>query len=215
MDVINQTVPQALLADPSTAITSNNAALQLYAYNTNNTSVTNTSGANNNATVLGYKDNTTGLFRAVYTIGRLTSADLQTAATANPTVSGNLSNLSLKALGGTFNASGATAGPANQYGGSSSPVKSAKVDNNVVTLELNPQAFDKDDRVILNAGFIDGRYDDKINRVLLSTLKPAFPSGGSDFVKVTDPAGRPLDSGNSSTSANIDINNSQRVATAN
>ena len=32
---------------------------------------------------------------------------------------------------------------------------------------------------------------------------------------ITDPSGRPLDSGNALTSANIDINNSQRVATAN
>ena len=206
MDVINQTVPQALLADPTDSTTANDSTLQLFAYNTNNgVFAANGSSTANNATILGYKDKLTGNFKAVYSIARLTSGDLQAAVTAK---SG--AGLWTRGLNGTF------ANNFTQYGGATSPLKSAKVENNMITLELNPQAFDKDDRVIVSAGqTVDGRYDDKINSVTVGSLKASLPANGSDFLKITDPAGRPLDSGNSSTSANIDINNSQRVATAN
>jgi hypothetical protein len=35
-----------------------------------------------------------------------------------------------------------------------------------------------------------------------------------EYASIYDPAGRLIDTGNSSTSANIDVNNGQRVATA-
>ena len=194
MDVINQTVPQALLADPTNATTANDPTLQLFAYNTSN------GAAANNATILGFTEKATGKFEAVYSIARLTSGDLQTAV-------GNKSGAALwtKALGGTNITTAIT-----------KSVSLAKVDGNVITIEFNSQAFDKDDRVILSAGqTVDGRYDDKVNNVVVNSLRSSLLANGGDFYKITDPAGRPLDSGNSSTSANIDINNSQRVATAN
>ncbi|MEK7433165.1 MAG: carboxypeptidase-like regulatory domain-containing protein [Cyanobacteriota bacterium] len=206
MDVINQTVPQALLADPTDSTTANDSTLQLFAYKTTNgVFAANGSSTANNATILGYKEKATGNFRAVYSIARLTSGDLQNAVTNKSSV-----GLWTRALGGNF------ANTFTQYGGATGPFSSARVDNNTITIDFNPQAFDKDDRVIISAGqTVDGRYDDKINSVTLGSLKSVLPVNGSDFLRITDPAGRPLDSGNSSTSANIDINNSQRVATAN
>jgi len=196
MDVINQTVPQALLADPAAP---NDITRQLFAYNTNN------AGANN-ATVLGFRD-ANGNFKVSYVIGRLMSADLQAAVAAK---SG--ANLMLKPLAGGFN------NAVTQYGnGASFPLKSAKVENNLITLEFNPQAFDKDDRVIISGSQnISGQYNDKVNSVVVNSLQPTLNlPANADFYKISDPSGRPLDTGNSSTSANIDINNAQKVATAN
>ncbi|MEK7434484.1 MAG: hypothetical protein AABZ74_15235, partial [Cyanobacteriota bacterium] len=189
--------PQALLADPTDSTTANDSTIQLFAYNTNNIN-------SNNITVLGFKDKASGLFKGVYSIARLASGDLQKAVT-------NKSSLGLftKALGGNFS------NISTQYGGATSPLKSAKVENNMITIELNPLAFDKDDRVILSAGVINGKYDDKINSVFVPSLNSVLPSNEGNFMLITDPSGRPLDSGNALTSANIDINNSQRVATAN
>ncbi|MFN8671678.1 MAG: carboxypeptidase-like regulatory domain-containing protein [Candidatus Sericytochromatia bacterium] len=198
MDVINQTVPQALLAAPNFP---NDGKSQLFAYNTNNVAA-----PAHNATVLGFMDgaNGTGNFKYSYVVGRIKSADLRT------------NNLLLNPLGGF------TTGAPIQYGANAgqNPLKSAKVEGNVITLEFNPQAFDKDDRVILaSASNIAGSYNDKVNNIQSAsgTLRPTslnLPTNG-DFLALTDPSGRTLDSGNSSTSANIDITNAQKVATAN
>ncbi|MFN8672507.1 MAG: Ig-like domain-containing protein [Candidatus Sericytochromatia bacterium] len=212
MDVINQTVPQALLADPTNIFTSNDVARQLFAFNTNNGEKA------NNSTVLGFRmpnsinTSTSGNslnFRPVYVIGRLKKSDLDYAL-LNKTGS----NLYLNGLGGDF-----ILGSENneQYGGSKKPLKSSKVEGNTITLEFSPNAFDKDDRVILSANSnISMAYNDKVNSVVVGSLQPTLGSGIGDFIKVTDPSGRPLDGGtNSCCSGIMDINNAQKVAIAN
>ena len=194
MDVINQTVPQALLSDPTDFTTSNDSTLQLFAYNTNNIN-------SNNVTILGFKEKSTGLFKSVYSIARITSSDLQNA------VNKSSSNLCTKALDGGF------INTFTQYGGIEKPLKSVKVNGNNIIIELNPRAFDKDDRVIIAVGqTIDGKYDDKINSIFVPSLKSILANNSINFIQITNPSGRIIDKGNSSTFANIDINNSQKVS---
>ncbi|MEK7434482.1 MAG: Ig-like domain-containing protein [Cyanobacteriota bacterium] len=199
MDVINQTVPQALLADPKDSTTANDSTLQLYAYNTNNLE-------GNNVTILGYKEKSTGNFKAVYSISKLSESDLQLAIT-NKSSSG----LFTKGLGGSFT------NILTQYGGSLSPLKSAKVENNMITLELNPQAFDKDDKVIVSAGDIEGGYNDTVNGIFIPNLKAILPANASEFVAITDPSGRKIaiDEGTCGICQNDPIRFHQKIATAN
>ncbi|MEK7432741.1 MAG: carboxypeptidase-like regulatory domain-containing protein, partial [Cyanobacteriota bacterium] len=117
MEVINKIVPQALLADPTDDTTANDKNLQLFAYNTNNIN-------SNNVTILGFKEKASGIFKGVYSIARLTSGDLQNTLS-------NRSSLFLftKALGGGFS------NTSTKYGGSTNPLKSAKVEK--ILLQLN------------------------------------------------------------------------------
>jgi len=199
MEVINQSSVAAGLADPAAA---SDTTRQLWSYST-----TNAVGANN-ATVLGYK-NAAGNFVASYVVGRILSADINNAV-ATKTVK-------LSALGTASNAFPTTL---QQYAGSDTfgyRLRSARITGNTVLIELTPQAFDRDDRVIVSAGTnITANYSDRSNNVGPIDLRPALnlPSG-ADFATIQDPSGRTIDGGNSTTSANIDVNNQQRVSTVN
>ncbi len=102
-----------------------------------------------------------------------------------------------------------------QYGGDSKSLKSVKVENNVITIELNPLAFDKNDKIIVSAGEIEGSYEDKINYIFIPNLKAILPPNNADFIAITDPSGRYINKENTSILDNIYINNSQKSAIAN
>ncbi|MFN8672528.1 MAG: Ig-like domain-containing protein [Candidatus Sericytochromatia bacterium] len=190
-NVINQNVPQAILADP---LNPNTAINSLFAFNTaNNTS--------NDATILGFNNN--GLtFNYSYVIGRLKSLDIQTAI-----INKSATGLFLKGLGGGF-----TNTP-TRFGGSKAPLVGASINGNIVTLEFSPNAFDKDDRVIVSGSSnITGSFTDAINTINLNDL--SVTGIGSNFYQITDPSGKRLSSSNSSTSSNISINDSQKVSVA-
>ena len=191
MDVINQTVPQALLADPTNATTANDPTIQLFAYNTNN------GVSANNATILGFIEKVTGNFKAVYSISRLTSGDLQTAITSKSSAS-----LWTKTLG----AKNITTAIRNS-------LYLAKVDSNVISIEFNSQAFDKDDKVIVSAGVIEGGYNDNINGIFIPNLNAILPIQGSEFVAITDLSGRKIAITDGSQNDPITLH--QKIATAN
>ena len=158
----------------------------------------------NNVTILGYKENISGNFKAVYSIGIIKADDLENAS-AKKLPKG----LFLKSLGGNFS------NTPIQYGGDSKSLKSVKLENNVITIELNPLAFDKNDKIIVSAGEIEGSYEDKINYIFIPSLKTVLPPNNTDFTIITDPSGRGINKGNPSILDNIYINNSQKSSIAN
>jgi len=267
MDVINQTVPAALLADPKAPT---NVKRQLILFNTSNDGYNKAIGQGTNAlknttgnitlanetSLLGYTtvDNSLvqGNFIPVYSIGRLTSQDLNgpsvlapaatanlpagtTAFTANagtPDVLSDVVSLYSTSMNSTANPPVSfsayktlklsslgcgTAGVGDQ--GPTNSVKSVKVNGKVITIELDPKAFDKNDRVVVAVGGnITGKYDDKNNSISRNELKPELTINGAafaNFATITDPSSRTIASANSSTSANLKITDNQKVSTAN
>ncbi len=194
MELINQASYTSGLVDQSKPADTN---IQLYAREANAQAfdllpVANNS-ADNNATLLGYLDSTNANnFRASYMVGRVLSKNV-TSGTPRVDVLGTVVNTAP----------------------TKTKVISAKITNNIVLIELDRTAFDRDDRVIVSAGDrITGSYVDRnkvpsVNEDLSVSTNPSV-----DYSSIFDPSGRLLDSGDSSTSANIDVTNKQRVATA-
>jgi hypothetical protein len=92
-------------------------------------------------------------------------------------------------------------------------LKNARIDKNVVTLEFTPDAFKRDDRIIVSVGRpINADFTDNNNNIHGNL--DLDPDGASASNQIHDPAGRGMASGNSTTSANIDVNDAQRVSTA-
>lgn len=188
MDVIGRNLLELTLKYSAFPVDS---AYQYFAYNT--------SGATNSATILGFSYDKSST-NSVYMVGRLKTADIQAANTAKSGAS-----LSLKPLGGAFS------NISTSYGSLSSPLRTATITDNVVTLEFSPLAFDKGDIVILSAGSsIKGTYNDTANTVSVPSLSP----GSFSFFSIKDPSNLPLSSSNASVSSNIDINDSQKVVVA-
>ena len=187
MNLINRQSDELSLADP---LAPSNKTRQLKVHQTNNT------GGNDNATVLGYSkvDNSTSAadFRGVFTIGRLvptiTNASLLMPLSINGLAAGGL-------------ISGSTS-------------VTAKITGSTVKLEFPSTAFDRNDRIIVSVGrTILGKYEDKNNGVSSFNIDTDLP--GITNATVTDPAGRTMSTSNSTTSANITVNDSQRVSTVN
>lgn len=173
MDVISQTVPQALLASP---LFPNESKNQLWAMNTNNIN-------GNNATLLGFKEN--GVFRVSYVIGRLKAIDLQNAINTN-----NASNLLLSGLG-----TNSFQNIPTYYGSNKNAIKSVNLGKNVVSIELTSEAFEKNDYLILSTSSnIHTGYADQSNNIFISNLAPTLPDNTS-FYDITTPAGKKLEAG--------------------
>lgn len=173
MDVISQTVPQALLASP---LFPNESKNQLWAMNTNNIN-------GNNATLLGFKEN--GVFRVSYVIGRLKAIDLQNAINTN-----NASNLLLSGLG-----TNSFQNIPTYYGSNKNAIKSVNLGKNVVSIELTSEAFEKNDYLILSTSSnIHTGYADQSNNIFISNLTPTLPDNTS-FYDITTPAGKKLEAG--------------------
>ena len=186
MNLINRQSDELSLADP---LAPSNKTRQLRVHQTNN-------GANDNATVLGYSkvdnSNASGDFRGVFTVGRLVPT-ITAASTLMP--------LSINGLA----AGGLISGSASV---------TAKITGSTVKLEFPSTAFDRNDRIIVSVGrTILGKYEDKNNGVSSFSIDTDMP--GITNATVTDPAGRTMSTSNSTTSANITVNDSQRVSTVN
>ena len=186
MNLINRQSDELSLADP---LAPSNKTRQLRVHQTNN-------AANDNATVLGYSkvdnSNASADFRGVFAVGRLvptiTSASVLSALNINGLAAGGL------------------------ISGSSSVT--AKITGSTVKLEFPSTAFDRNDRIIVSVGrTILGKYEDKNNGVAAFSIDTDMP--GITNATVTDPAGRTMSTSNSTTSANITVNDSQRVSTVN
>lgn len=173
MDVISQTVPQALLSSP---LFPNESKNQLWAMNTNNIN-------GNNATLLGFKEN--GVFRVSYVIGRLKAFDLQNAINTN-----NTSNLLLSGLG-----TNSFQNTPTYYGSNKNTIKSVNLEKDVVSIELTSEAFEKNDYIVLSTSSnIHTGYADQSNNILIPSLAPTLPDNIS-FYDITTPAGKKLEAG--------------------
>ena len=170
MDVISQTVPQALLASP---LFPNESKNQLWAMNTNNIN-------GNNATLLGFKEN--GVFRVSYVIGRLKAIDLQNA--------NNTSILLLSGLG-----TNSFQNIPTYYGSTKNAIKYVNLEKNIVSIELTSEAFEKNDYIVLSTSSnIHTGYTDQSNNILIPSLEPILPDNTS-FYDITTPAGKKLEAG--------------------
>jgi hypothetical protein len=191
MDVIGRQALAALLSDPNKIppVVANN--LKAYAEN-----------GMEGSTLLGFDDTNAGKFMPVYHVAKVVPV-------AKPGLSYSL--------------------PLNDaQGWNNLVVKSAVVDannSNTIVIELNQDAFDANDKIVLSAGgYLSGNYSGgstmgqyNFSNAFSSTSFNNINSGwglATSFANITDPAGKKLDTGNSSTSANFPISNSQKVATA-
>lgn len=211
LEVINQASNAAGLVNP---LDPSNTAHSVWAERkgTETLFVNGAGGANrgHSVTVVGFIDQAAGTvanaanFKSVYEIGKIVPAGgitnnhrmigLTVAGTADndPTILGN----------------GAIAAAKGGAG-----LKSSALKGNQVTLEFNAEAFNRDDRVILSVGrHINGRYSD--TRVTPAIDISLNTTNNASFFSITDPAGRSMSTGNGTSSANVSIDDSQRVSTA-
>ena len=209
MELINQSSYAAGLSDP---LSSSNLSRQLWYRDANTSMASATPVANvtsdNNATLVGFLNNSDtdpAQFRASYMIGRILSSEIsnQTGTSVKTSILGSMTRTP-----STTPIKGNTT--ANDL------LRNARVTGSNVLLEFSPTAFDRDDRVVVSVGNrITGNFVDRNRTPSLNDDLSVSTSGNAvEYASIYDPAGRLIDTGNSSTSANIDVNNGQRVATA-
>lgn len=190
MDVINQIVPQAILASP---LFPNDPKNQLWAMNTNNIN-------GNNATLLGFYEN--GAFKVVYVIGRIKALDLQNAINSN-----NASNLVLSGLGNNSFQNTPT-----YYGSGSDTIKSVKLEKDTISLELTSDAFEKNDYLVLSTSSnIHTGYTDQGNKIFVTDLAPVLPNN-IGFYDITAPSGKKIEAGVLQQLENFAIDGTQKIA---
>ena len=209
MELINQSSYAAGLSDP---LSSSNLSRQLW-YRDANTSMASATPvkdvtSDNNATLVGFLSNSDtdpAQFRASYMIGRILSSEIsnQMGTSVKTSILGSMTRTP-----STTPIKGNTT--ANDL------LRNARVTGSNVLLEFSPTAFDRDDRVVVAVGNrITGNFVDRNRNPSLNDDLSVSTSGNAvEYASIYDPAGRLIDTGNSSTSANIDVNNGQRVATA-
>lgn len=189
MTLINRQSDELSLADPSAP---SNRNRQLRVHQTNNGGTTN----GNNATVLGYsKADAVSMtdFRGVFTIGRLVPTITGASKLMPLTISGSNAGTLISGLNSV----------------------TAKITGSNVKLEFPSTAFDRNDRIIASVGrTILGRYTDRnANPAIDFSLDVDIPGVANSVVG--DPASKTMSTGNSTTSSNITVNDSQRVSTVN
>jgi hypothetical protein len=205
MELINQLSYSASLLSP---LDTTNTTRQMWYRDANNikanTNPISNSTSDNNATLIGLLNNSdtdTNEFKTSYMIGRVLSSEISDAKsnTVKTSILGNkdrnTNTIPIKA------------------NSNNTLLKSSKVQGNTITLEFDNTAFDKGDRVIVSVGNrITGNFVDR-NRIpsLNDDLSVSTLGNAIEYASIYDPAGRLIDDGNSSTSANIDVNNGQRV----
>ncbi|MFN8578594.1 MAG: carboxypeptidase-like regulatory domain-containing protein [Candidatus Sericytochromatia bacterium] len=209
MELISQSSYSAGLADP---MEPTNLSRQVWYRDANNLKantnpIPNTT-TDNNATLFGFLNNSdtdTNQFRASYMIGRILASEI--SSTTTNTVKASI-------LGNKDRNTNLVPIKANS---SNTLIKSSKIQGNIVTLEFDNTAFDKDDRVIVSvANRITGNFVDRNRTPSVNDELSVSTSGTSvEYASIYDPAGRLIDDGDLETRNNIDVNNSQRVATVN
>ncbi|MFN8577580.1 MAG: hypothetical protein U0354_12045 [Candidatus Sericytochromatia bacterium] len=209
MELINQASYSAGLSDP---LAPSNLSRQLW-YRDANTVMANTAPianttSDNNATLVGFLNNSDSdptQFRASYMIGRILSSEI--SSTTSSTVKTSI----LGAITRTPNTT-----PVKGNTTSNDLLRNARITNSNVLLEFSPTAFDRDDRVVVSvANRITGNFVDRNRTPSVNDDLSVSTSGTAvEYAAIYDPAGRLIDAGDSTSSANIDVNNSQRVATA-
>jgi len=209
MELINQSSYAAGLSDP---LSSSNLSRQLWYRDANTSMASATPVANvtsdNNATLVGFLNNSDtdpAQFRASYMIGRILSSEISNATGTSVKTS---------ILGSMTRTPSTT--PIKGNTTANDLLRNARVTGSNVLLEFSPTAFDRDDRVVVSVGNrITGNFVDRNRTPSLNDDLSVSTSGNAvEYASIYDPAGRLIDTGNSSTSANIDVNNGQRVATA-
>lgn len=209
MELINQSSYAAGLSDP---LAPSSLGRQLWYRDANTMMATMApvanSTADNNATLVGFLNNSDSdptQFRASYMIGRILSSEISNAAGTSVKSS----------ILGSMTRTPSTS-PVKGNTSANDLLRNAKVTGSNVLLEFSPTAFDRDDRVIVSVGNrITGNFVDR-NRTpsLNDDLSVATAGSAVEYASIYDPAGRLIDGGDSTSSANIDVNNAQRVATA-
>ncbi|MFN8576610.1 MAG: carboxypeptidase-like regulatory domain-containing protein [Candidatus Sericytochromatia bacterium] len=209
MELINLAGYTSALADP---LAPSNLSRQLW-YRDANTVMANSapvanSTADNNATLVGFLYNSDidpAQFRASYMIGRILSSEISSTTT---------NTLKTSILGSVTRTPKTT--PVKGNTTANDLLRNSRVTGSNVLLEFSPTAFDRDDRVIVSVGKgIEGNFIDR-NRTpsINDDLRVNISGTAVEYSAIYDPAGRLMDSGEPTSSANIDANNSQRVATA-
>ncbi|MFN8578598.1 MAG: hypothetical protein U0354_17360 [Candidatus Sericytochromatia bacterium] len=206
MERINQTSYTAVLVDSTEPLNLNR---QLWYKDANDFKASTNPVANsiedNNATLVGFlsgSDTDTSKFKASYMIGRILSSEISsiTTSTVKTSILGNKNRLP-------------NTNPVKGNTTANNLLRNARITGSSVLLEFSPDAFDRDDRLIVSVGKgIEGSFVDR-NRT--PSLNDELRVNTSvEYAPIYDPAGRLIDAGDSTTSANIDVHNSQRVATA-
>jgi len=176
----------------------------------------------NQATVVGYSQGSAtagGIdFKGVYMIARLPeniSTQLQVVTKAL-TQGQDITQLEA-GTPTTYPARGAS--PTGTVG-NRSLIRFAKIDSNVVTMEFAPEAFNRNEKIIVAVGRnIQTSYQDTSRSVSRTDVSVNNRSTGTNITppystKLIDPAGNSMSTSNSTNSGNIQVNDSLRVATA-
>jgi hypothetical protein len=198
MELINLASYSAGLSDP---LEPSHLARQLWyrdanLFHANNNSIPNSIN-DNNATLVGFLNNSDtdiNQFRASYMIGRILKTDIQ-KETPKISILGSVDrNTNIVPISGNNS--------------KNDLLKNARITGSNVLLEFSPDAFNKDDTIVLSVGKeIKGSYNNSIINENLSVNSLNNPQ----FTEISDPAGRLIDSDNPEILNNIEVNNSQKV----
>jgi len=211
LEVINQASNAAGLVNPLDPSNTNHA-VWAERKGTETLFVNGAGGANkgHSVTVVGFIDQAAGTaaaaanFKAVYEIAKIVPAG---------GITNNHRMIGLTAKGVADNDPTVLGNGAIAAANKGAGLTAASLKGNQVTLEFNAEAFNRDDRVILSVGrHINGRYSD--TRVTPTIDISLNTTNNASFFSITDPSGRAMSTGNGTTSANVSIDDSQRVSTA-
>ena len=211
LDVINKSSYAGILSDP---VLPSDSSRQLVSRDANTNGVNTIS---NNASLFGF-------FSPVLNAG-ITSNKFFASYMVAKVTSGNLTNATfrLSALGDVNKAFSINASRSNLASNGANTtndtlLRSARVSGSTIFLELSPNAFQKDDRIVVSAGNrINGQYNDTTRGITNKSLDVSTDTSSNnsfDFATFVDPSGRSIDTGNETTSANFSVGNKQRVTTA-
>jgi hypothetical protein len=197
----------------------------------------------NEATVVGYLEDTDDdnvvedpdccgsddKFQGVYMIARLP----QNITRANQVHTSSLAGAILNTANNTFNddqlidgntveCTPSRGNPDEPQVGNQSLLRFAKIDGNVVTMEFAPEAFNRNEKLIVSIGEdIDSSYQDTSRSVARTdvnvdnnTCDGNDPQNPEYSNLLIDPAGNDMSNSNSTNSGNLQVDDSLRVATA-
>ncbi|MFN8577462.1 MAG: carboxypeptidase-like regulatory domain-containing protein [Candidatus Sericytochromatia bacterium] len=203
MDSFKQTSYTALLQDPANPSDTTKSLWYRDANTvTPNTTPITSSELDNNATIFGYSSTGNASdFKGSYMIGRVKASDIS-ANTPKTSILGSNTRTPIN-----------TAVKSDSI---NNLLRNVKFNGINVTLELDPSAFDINDRIIVSgANSIIGSYINTTQTPSINeSLSVTSINNALVYSTIYDPVGNLLSVTSPSTTSNITVNNSQRVSTA-
>lgn len=196
--VTTNKIPYNLILQDS--ISPTNTSTQLYykdanSFKSNNQSIS-SSNEDNNATLLGFLDSSNNQFKASYMIGKITRTDIKNN-TPKVSILGDITRIPI----------GAAISSRDTY---NALIKKTRIKGNVVSLELAPDAFSSNDKIVVSLGrAIEGFYINN-NTSINENISVLSSQNPLTFSDIYDPLGNLMTNKDSYILDNITMNNSQK-----